>query len=44
MDGETDDGEMTGETDTSDGDGAGFGAIVALAAVAGAVLAARRLD
>ena len=42
MDEETDDGGMTGETDTSDG--VGFGAVVALVAVAGAVLAARRPD
>ncbi len=35
---------MNEETDTSDGDGAGFGAVVALVAVVGAVLAARRLN
>jgi PGF-CTERM protein len=41
--GMTEDGDTTA-TDESDGDGAGFGAVVALVAVVGAVLAARRLN
>ena len=42
-DGMDEDGDVNG-TEGSDGDGAGFGPVVALVAVVGAVLAARRLN